>query len=90
MSEIYKNVEDYRRGLETGVMRSATPNVVRQLIGFLDDIRNDVKGLHQRKCQNCRAIHWHADHVTPYVYCPECGCQDTRMLAMCDEQRKRS
>lgn len=80
MSEVYKDVDGYRRGIETGVMQHATPNVVRQLIGYLDDIRRDVKGLHQRRCWNCNTIHWHADNRTPYVCCPGCGNQDTRVL----------
>jgi DNA-directed RNA polymerase subunit RPC12/RpoP len=80
LSEIYKGVDDYRRGIETGVMKSATPNVVRQLIEYLDDIHRDIKGIHQRKCWPCQKIHWHSDNSGRPVACPECGSYDTRLV----------
>jgi len=32
-------LEAYRRGMTTGVMKNATPNVVRELIGWIDELR---------------------------------------------------
>ena len=69
-------IEDYRRGIETGVMTNATPNVVRQLIAIIDTIRRDIPGLHRRKCRGCGKPHWHAQNRTPVVLCPECGMQE--------------
>ena len=31
--------EDYRRGIESGTMKSATPNVVRGLLSDIDDLQ---------------------------------------------------
>lgn len=36
--------------------------------------------LHQRRCHDCGGVHWHKDSRVPYVLCPECGSQDTRMV----------
>jgi hypothetical protein len=37
--------DDYRRGVETGVMKSATPNVVRDLLDEIDRLQAEVKRL---------------------------------------------
>ena len=38
------------------------------------------KGLHRRKCLGCQTVHWHVDNKTPWVCCPSCGSQDTRIV----------
>lgn len=43
-------------------------------------ILHDVESLHKRRCWDCGEIHWHADNRTPYVCCPDCNSQDTRLL----------
>lgn len=33
-----------------------------------------------RKCHDCRNVSLHRDNITPYVLCPKCGSQDTRLI----------
>lgn len=52
---------------------------ITELARALAAIKVDVPSLHQRKCHECGEVHWHADNVAPYVLCPNCGSQDTRL-----------
>jgi DNA-directed RNA polymerase subunit RPC12/RpoP len=55
----------------------------------LREILADVSTLNQRRCWSCGQSHWHAAQSMPYVKCPECGSQDTRIImvqAMTDEE----
>jgi len=40
-------LEAYRRGVTTGVMQNATPNVVRELIGWIDELTRDNAALRE-------------------------------------------
>ena len=33
----------------------------------------------RRKCRECGKVAYHADAITPYVCCGDCGSQDTRI-----------
>ena len=52
-----EQVEAYRRGIESGVMKSATPNVVVQLIELLDAAEARADGLDRRLAGQIAATH---------------------------------
>jgi Zn finger protein HypA/HybF involved in hydrogenase expression len=52
---------------------------VRELDAIKRDTMKNAR-LHRRQCFDCKGVHWHVDNKTPYVLCPECGSQDTRII----------
>ena len=54
-------IADYRKGLERGTLKSATPNVVRSLIARIDELKEEAE-------QQARKI----DHGCANFPCQEC------------------
>jgi len=71
-----ETLDSYRRGVDSGVMKSATPNVVRQLLNEIEQLKELLRYL---------LVEWVFDHELE-----ECGESGWPEDSMVEEAKERT